>query len=187
MTATNAFTRLPQWMATAGILIAVALGTHVLAVAGEPSTSIQTEYLMTMHTPLAPAQVIDRSLAIVNDPGGGWVEGPRIKGKIVAPTGDWARVMPSGILRLDARVTIQTDDGELIFMSLNGVLQCSKEQRDRLIGGEELKAGDCYHIVAPTFETKAEKYGWINAIQAVGKPYSVKLGDHLDMDLFAVK
>jgi hypothetical protein len=185
MRATDPFTRIPKWMATPGMLIAVALGTHVPAGAGGPNTSIQTEYLMTLHAILGPAQAIDRSLYIGN--AGGWVEGPGIKGKLVEPSGDWFRVMPSGILRLDARLTIQTDDGELIFMSFNGVVQCSKEQWDRLAGGEELKTGDCYYIVAPTFETKSEKYGWINAIQAVGKASSIKSGDHLDQDIFAVK
>jgi len=50
-----------------------------------------------------------------------------------------------------------------------------------------LKTGDCYFITAPTFETKSEKYGWINAIQAVGKMTSLKGGDHIDLDVFAVK
>jgi Protein of unknown function (DUF3237) len=56
------------------------------------------------------------------------------------------------------------DDNELIFVSYNGVIQCSKEQMNRLNASEELKAGDCHFITAPTFETKSEKYGWLNAV-----------------------
>jgi Protein of unknown function (DUF3237) len=180
--------RFPKWMAIPGILTAAALGTQIPAVAGGPSTSVQTEYLMTLHAPLAPPLAVDQSLLVVGVPGeGGWVEGPRIKGKLVGPAGDWLRVMPSGILRLDVRGTIQTDDGDLIFVSYNGAIQCSKEQMDRLNAGQELKTGDCYFITAPTFETKSEKYGWINAIQAVGKMVSLKGGDHIDYDIFAVK
>jgi hypothetical protein len=33
----------------------------------------------------------------------------------------------------------------------------------------------------------SEKYGWINAVQAVGKMTSLKFADHLDYDIFAVK
>jgi len=66
-------------------------------------------------------------------------------------------------------------------------IQCGQEQMDRLNAGEELKTGDCYFITAPTFETRSEKYCWINAVQAVGKMTSLKLGDHLDYDIFAVK
>ena len=77
--------------------------------------------------------------------------------------------------------------GDLTFVSYNGAIQCSKEQMDRLNAGEELKTGDCYFVTAPTFETKSETYGWINAVQAVGKMVSLKGGDHIDYDIFAVK
>lgn len=157
------------------------------AFAGGATTSVQTEYLMTLNAQLDPPQAIDQNLLIVNVPTGGWVEGPRIKGTVVGPGGDWLRVMPSGVLRLDVRVTIKTDDSELIYVSYNGVIQCSKEQSDRLNKGEELKTDDCYFLTAPTFVTKSEKYGWLNGVQAVGKMVSVKGGDHVRYDIFAVK
>lgn len=168
MRAASVISRLSKWMAIPGILTAVALGAQISAGAGGPSTSVQTEYLMSMHALLAPPQQVDQSLLVVGIPAGGWVEGPRIKGKLLGPSGDWLRVMPSGIFRLDVRGTIQTDDGDLIFTSYNGVIQCSKEQMDRFNGG-------------------AEKYGWLNAVQAIAKMTSIKGADHIDYDIFAVK
>jgi hypothetical protein len=167
-------------------LVATVVGPSVRATAGEVNTSVKTEYLMTLHAKLLPPQAVDQSLLIVNVPEG-WVAGPRIKGKLVAPAGDWLRVMPSGVFRLDVRGTIQTEDNELVFISYNGVIQCSKEQMDRLNAGEVLKAEDCHFITAPTYETKSEKYGWLNAVQAVGKMVSLKGGDHIEYDIFAVK
>ncbi len=187
MRAADVNSRLAKWIAIPGVVTAVALAMQIPAGAGGPSTSVQTEYLMTVHALLAPPQALDQSLLVVGIPAGGWVEGPRIKGKILGPSGDWLRVMPSGILRLDVRMTIQTDDNELIFTSYNGVIQCSKEQSDRLNAGEELKAGDCHFIAAPTYETKSEKYSWMNAVQAIEKMTSLKGGDHVDLDVFAVK
>jgi hypothetical protein len=181
----TATSRFPKCLAF--ILIAASFAAPLPASAGGSTTSVQTEYLMTLHANLMPPQAVDQSLLIVNVPAGGSVDGPRIKGKLVAPAGDWLRVMPSGVLRLDVRGTIQTDDNELIYVSYNGVIQCSKEQSDRLNAGEELKAGDCHFITAPTFETKSEKYGWINSVQAVGKMVSLKGGDHITYDIFAVK
>ena len=96
-------------------------------------------------------------------------------------------MMPSCTLRLDVRGTIQTDDGELIYISYNGVIQCSKEQLDRLNAGQELKTGDCHFMTAPTFQTKSEKYSWLNAVQAVGKAVSLKGGDHVTYEIFSVK
>jgi Protein of unknown function (DUF3237) len=182
------FVRLAKrMMISMSLSLAAAIAIPISLIAGGPTTSIQTEYLMTLHAQLNPPQVIDKSLVVVNVPSGGWVEGPRIKGKILAPAGDWLRVMPSGIMRIDVRGTIQTDDGEFIYTSYNGVIQCGKEQIDKLNAGEELKAGDCHFITAPTFETKSEKYAWLNAVQAVGKMISLKRGDHITYDIFAAK
>ena len=104
MRVADAIVRTPKWMAVPGILIAVAVATQNPAGAGEPSTSVQTQYLMTLHAPLAPPLAVDQSLIVIGASGpGGWVEGPRIKGKLVGSAGDWLRVMPSGVLRQDAR------------------------------------------------------------------------------------
>ena len=70
--------------------------------------------------------------------------------------------------------------------AITGVLQCNKEQSDRLNKGEELKE-DCYFLTTPTFETKSEKYGWLNGVQAVGKMVSLKGGDHIRYDIFSAK
>ena len=115
--------------------------------------------------------------------------GSAYQGKLLAPGADWLRVMPSGVMRLDVRATIQTDDGELIYMSYGGAIQCNKDQADRMNAGQQLKADDCYFITAPTFQTKSDKYAWLNGVQAVGKMISVKAGEgsHVRYNIFAVK
>jgi hypothetical protein len=177
-----------HWIIPFGAIV-VALAISGPASGGGPETSIQTEYLMTLQAPLDAPQAIDRDLLIYNVQPGGWVEGPRIKGKLMSPGADWLRVMPSGVLRLDVRATIQTDDGELIYVSYGGAIQCSKEQADRLNAGQQLKAEDCYFITAPTFQTKSDKYGWLNAVQAVGKMVSIKAGEgsYVRYNIFALK
>lgn len=177
-----------HWIIPFGAIV-VTLALSAPASGGGPETSIQTEYLMTLQAPLDTPQAIDQGLLIYNAQPGGWVEGPRIKGKIVAPGADWLRVMPSGVFRLDVRATIQTDDGELIYVSYGGAIQCSKEQADRMNAGAQLKADDCYFITAPTFQTKSDKYGWLNAVQAVGKMVSFKAGEgsYVRYNIFALK
>src|SRR6476646_2768791 len=103
--------------------------------AGGPTTSVQTEFLMTLYATLEPAQVVDGTMVAVNVPTG-WVEGPNIKGKILPPAGDWGHILPSGVFRLDVRATIQTDDGEIIFVSYNGVWRRSKENVEQLSKGQ---------------------------------------------------
>jgi hypothetical protein len=168
-------------------LLFAAAGT---AAAEGPTTTLKTEYLMKLNAPLDAPQVIDQSLFVFNVQPGGWVDGPNIKGKIVAPAADWSHRMPSGVNRLDVRLTIRTDDGELIFVTYGGAIQfTSKEQLDSLGKGATLKADDCYFITAPTLQTKAEKYAWLNAIQAVGKMTAAKGGEgaYVRYDIFSVK
>jgi hypothetical protein len=82
---------------------------------------------------------------------------------------------------------MQTDDDQTIFVSYNGINQCSKDARDRFLRGEVLHTDDCYFITAPTFETKSERYRWLNGVQAVGKMLEIKRGDHLMYDIFIIR
>ncbi len=156
----------------------------------QPTTSISTEYLMTVYLPKEAALAVDSNLVISRDPAGGWVKG-KVSGRVLDPSADWVRIIPSDTLRLrlDARVTIETDEHEIIYLSYNGRMHCDKETTDRFRRGEALKANDCYLISAPTFETKSEKYSWLNDVQAIGKMVEYKPGKegHLIYDLFVVK
>jgi hypothetical protein len=156
----------------------------------QPTTSITTEYLITVYLPKEASLGVDPSLVISRDPAGGWVRG-KVSGQVLDPSADWVRIIPSDALRLrlDARVTIETDEHEIIYMSYNGRMHCDKEIADRFRKGEALKADDCYLISAPTFETKSEKYAWLNDVQAIGKMVEYKPGKegHLIYDLFVVK
>ena len=153
-----------------------------------PTTSVQGEYLMTLYVPIVEAHQVDDTLRVVNHPDG-WVEGPQIKGKIIPPSSDALRNMGNGVFRLDVRLTIQTDDDQIIFVSYNGIFHCQKEVLERFVKGEMLRTSDCYFITAPTFETKSERYGWLNGVQAIGKMLEIKRGEgaHLMYDIFVIR
>ncbi|MDQ4093691.1 MAG: DUF3237 domain-containing protein [Actinomycetota bacterium] len=78
----------------------------------------------------------------------------RLKGVAAA---DWAIVSPDGIGLMDARLTIETDDGALIYVSYGGRVDLSTG----------IEGATVY--TAPRFETGDERYAWINKIQAVAK------------------
>jgi Protein of unknown function (DUF3237) len=154
------------------------------------TTAIKTEYLMTYVAQLDAPYPIDNSMVIVNVKPGGWAKGPKINGTFIPPGGDWLRVLPSGGLRLDVRATLKTDDGALIYISYNGIIQHSAESADKLNKGELLTAKDIpYFITAPTFETSAEKYAWLNSVQLVNKMVELKLGEggYVKYDVFVLR
>jgi len=158
------------------------------AFAGPQQAKITTEYLMTLYAPLDPPQKIDNSLTIYNVGPGGWVKGPKITGTLIAPGADWIHVMPGGNLRQDVRLTIRADDGALIYLTYNGIISRSEEIAKRDASGEMLTSADEYFLTAPTMETSAKAYLWLNHVQCVGKMVEVKTGDNsfVKYDIFVV-
>src|SRR5438046_5180258 len=51
----------------------------------------------------------------------GHFEGPRLRGKVLAGGGDWTLLRGDGVLELDLRLTLETDDGALIHMTSFGI------------------------------------------------------------------
>jgi len=149
------------------------------------TTSLKAEYVMTIYLELKEG--FATGIHRVVDIPGGWVDGPRIKGKIIPPSGDWFTPLASGAGRIGVRLIVQTDDNQIIYFFYNGIQQCSKESDDRLSRGELLKTDDCYFIVAPTFETTSDRYSWLNAVQAVGKMTELQRGNHIKYDFFVIK
>lgn len=167
----------------------------VLVLAAAPAhaqtTQISTEYLMTLYAPLEAPQRIDDTLSIypASPDREGWVKGPRISGKVLSPSADWIRAMPGGSSRLDVRATIKTDDGALIYLTYSGVVSHTKESAERRARGEVLTSKDYYFITAPTMQTSADKYAWLNRVQCVGKMVEVKAGDgaFVKYDIYIVR
>lgn len=107
---------------------------------------------------------------------GGLLEGERLRGRVLAGGGDWATIDDQETLRLDARVTFETHDGALIFVSYRGVLRpMSKVREFSLRGGPatEEERAQLYFRTAPIFETGDERYAWLNNIVAVGLGESI--------------
>ena len=86
---------------------------------------------------------------------GGTFTGPRLKGTIVPPSGDWVVQRPDGSRLLDVRILLQTDDGQKIYMSWRGIAYTPP-------------GGTLWARIVPTFETALEKSAWLNNVVAVG-------------------
>jgi hypothetical protein len=87
---------------------------------------------------------------------GGAFEGERLRGKVLSGGADWAIKRADGVLELDLRVTLETDDGALIHMTFEGI-------RD------DAAPGAPYFRTLPRFETGAPQYAFLNKLLAVGR------------------
>ena len=100
---------------------------------------------------------------------GGTFEGERLRGHVhPAPGGDWLLMRHDGVLTLDVRLTLETDDGALIYMRYNGMRHGPDEVMDKVNRGEAVDPGSYYFRVAPQFETAAPQYDWLNRMLCIG-------------------
>jgi Protein of unknown function (DUF3237) len=100
---------------------------------------------------------------------GGSFEGPRRRGEVLPGGGDWVLVRLDAVRQLDVPVTLRTDDGRLIYMSHNGLLDVSPAVFQRLLRSEPIDPAEYYFRTTPRFETASEKSGWLNRIVTVGR------------------
>ena len=181
-------------MAQLTLFVRLVLSTLTLSIlapctVAAQTTTISTEYLMTMRAPLEAPQFIDDSLLIYNLREGGWAKGPAIEGVLRAPGADWLRVFADETVKLDVRLTIEADDGSLIYMTYNGIARHSDVSLKKYEAGEEISAKEMYFVTAPTMRTSSEKYDWLNHVQLVGKMTRLQSGEDgfVEYDIFVVR
>jgi len=132
---------------------------------------MNSQPLMTVRIDAAPPQRLGavplgaRSIVPVT---GGDFEGPRLRGKVLPGGGDWLLLRADGVLELDLRITLETEDHALIYMTFQGVRHGPPDAIAALGRGEDVDPATYYFRTLPRFETSAEPYAYLNRIVAVG-------------------
>ncbi len=119
---------------------------------------MQWRHLMTLRLDAAPTQDTGtgpRGARVTFPITGGSFEGDRLRGTVLPGGDDWTVRRPDGVIELDLRITLETDDGALIHMTFEGI-------RDDGAPGEP------YFRTLPRFETAEPKYSFLNRLLAVG-------------------
>ena len=97
----------------------------------------------------------------------GHFEGPRLRGRVLPGGGDWTILRGDGVLELDLRITLETDDGALIHMTSFGLRHGPPEALAALARGESVDPSAYYFRTHPRFETGHPKYQFLNRLLAV--------------------
>ena len=88
-------------------------------------------------------------------------EGERLRARKKPDTvaADWMIIAPDGTGMIDIRLTLETEDGALIYVDYRG-------RRDIT---EVDQGHDAPVYITPCFETSDPRYTWLNKVQAIGK------------------
>jgi hypothetical protein len=120
---------------------------------------MRTRPLMTLRLNTAPTQEIGRGpygTRVTFPILGGSFEGDRLRGKVLSGGDDWTVKRFDGVIDLDLRVALETEDAALIHMTFAGI-------RD------DGAPGAPYFRTLPRFETAAPNYSFLNRLLAVGR------------------
>lgn len=149
---------------------------------------INTEFLCRLEVILEPARELGetplgrrRIIGIT----GGTFSGPRLAGKILPGGADWQVIRADGVAYLDARYTLETDDGALIYVNNKGYRHGPKEVLERMARGEEVDPALYYMRATPWFETSAPRYAWLNRSICVAT--GARRAAAVELDFFEVK
>jgi hypothetical protein len=83
-------------------------------------------------------------------------EGQRFNAHLAgSAAADWSLARPDGVVEVDVRMALQTDDGALVYLAYEGNLDPER-------GAQPV-------LSMMRFETSDERYLWLNRIRAVGK------------------
>jgi hypothetical protein len=98
---------------------------------------------------------------------GGRFSGERMNGTVL-PGADWVINRSDGVMVIDVRLALKTDDSALIYLTYQGRFLASPEAMTRFSKGELLKPGEYSLVIVAKFECGDEQYAWLNNVIAVG-------------------
>lgn len=133
-------------------LIALSTGVSHMTSAQTAASELESVFLMELVLDVAPQ--IDTGHTRIAPVTGGIFAGSLLRGTVHDGGSDWITQV-AGHSSLDVRITLETDDAALIYMTYKGIVHRSDS--------------GVYWRVTPVFNTASEKYDWLNHIICVGK------------------
>ena len=132
--------------------------------AGAPSPRFEYAFsirLLLDHRLTSPVMLSGRSHGSITVVGGE-IFGPRLKGIVVPFSGgDASQVRPDGVLTLDARYLLETDDGVRLFLNNVGIRDGSAQVAQGVDAGVVVDTEAWDLRMSPVFDAPPGKYDWL--------------------------
>ena len=132
------------------------------AVLPDPSLTPVYRLEATVGEPLELGEIAEGRRRIVPLTGGAFA-GPELNGKLLpGSSADWQIVLPDGTALADLRYTLQTNDGDLLYVPAGGVRHGSADVLGRLARGEDVDPSEYTFRTSTQIETAAPALEWLN-------------------------
>jgi len=134
----------------------------------EEITTLQGKKIFTIYLDLAPPAFAGMNyiMALL-----GSAVGPRLNATVVPPSADWLLLKPDGIIAINVKLLLKTDDGEYIHQTVTG----------RSVRDPENPSSSTIRTLA-LFETSSDKYKWLGHTALFG--IGTKEGNKITVDYY---
>ena len=116
---------------------------------------------------------------------GGRFSGERLSGRVLPGGADWQVIRADGVADLDARYTLETSDGALIYVRNRGYRHGPAEVLKKLSLGEAVEPSLYYMRTTPSLETGDARYSWLNRMVCVAT--GARRAAAVELDVYEVK
>jgi Protein of unknown function (DUF3237) len=99
---------------------------------------------------------------------GGTVKGPAFSAKVLPGGADWQLIQPDGFSELDTRYTLETEQGQRVYVQNAGIRHAAPDVMQKLLAGEIVDPKLVYFRTVPKFETSAPELQWLARSVFVG-------------------
>lgn len=147
------------------------MSATVADTAAAPVAALSSRFLASLRLQMGPAYDVGvtpagwRRMRVLPS---GSLLGPRLRAEVLPSGLDAFLRRGDGVMQTDARLTVRTDDGQLIYVWYTGLRYGSPEVMAQIERGEAV-AHDAYYLRSmPRFETASPQYEWLNRIVSIG-------------------
>ena len=130
----------------------------------EPIFTIHAELAGIMNlgqTPYGERRIIDIL--------GGTVTGRKLQGRVLPGGADWQIIRADGVADIQARYTIETEAGNRILVSSEGLRHGPPAVLESLARGDKVDPALYYFRTVMRFETSGPEVDWMNRILAIAR------------------
>jgi hypothetical protein len=116
---------------------------------------------------------------------GGRFEGERLSGRVLPGGADWQVIRSDNVAQLDARYTLETHDGALVYVRNEGLRHGPPEIIQKVSRGEAVDAASYYMRTVPHFETGDSRYAWLNRLVCIAT--GARRATSVELEVFEVQ
>jgi hypothetical protein len=130
----------------------------------------QLEHIFSYHISVTPPEMVGPvpdGMRLNFYITGGEITGPKVVGKVRPSGADWVKVRRDGIGLIDVRAVFETNDGALIYVTVDGTTDLGENGYEQIVAGMPPLGATLFRTF-PRFHTAHPQYLWLNRLHCLG-------------------